>query len=329
MGEFHNSKHRARAIMCAAVIFGIFCILLPMIAWLVINQEFSFYIPLLDVVFKPWRLFLIVCSLPSLICFFAMLVLPESPKYTLGQGHQVETIQILEKINRWNNGNDAPKLGIFEIQEEDEAIEVRKKKEEYKRKRFGLLRNMWAQTAPLFKPPYLRITWLACTIQFGFFCVSHGMYMWFPEIMNRVGSNVHDHFNERTKICAVIMNSTAAIIQEEGMEKVCITKLAISAYKHGIVLEILYALGFALIGAIINSVGKLVILGICDFHCEHFHLSKTVISFLFLINSNNIIWMWNIRNCLYICNHTDYFSLHVCSAFVCWPRCNRVKCSYS
>lgn len=264
--------------MCAAVIFGIFCILLPVIAWLVINQEWSFYIPLLDVVFKPWRFFLVVCSLPSLICFLAMLVLPESPKYTLGQGHQMDTIQILEKINRWNNGKNAPPLGVFEIIEEDEVVELRKKQEELKNGRFAILRSMWAQTAPLFKSPYLKTTFLACTIQFGFFSVSHGMYMWFPEIMNRIGTN-SDVINDRIKICNVIMNQTAPIlIEEEDMVQQCITKLDISTFKHGIVLETFYAIGFALIGAIINTVGKLAI------------LSKQESTFYYIISMTNFLF---------------------------------------
>lgn len=198
--------------MSAAVIFGIFCIMLPIIAWLVINQEWVFYIPILDIFYKPWRFFLVVCSLPGLISFFALLILPESPKFTLCQGHQMQTIQILERMNRWNNGGKAAKpLGVFEIYEEEEVVESRRRQEQLKTERFSLLKNMWAQTAPLFKPPYLKITTLACSIQFGFFCVSHGFYMWFPEILNRVMTGVDDLFVGPMPMCQVVMNATAVV----------------------------------------------------------------------------------------------------------------------
>lgn len=40
----------------------------------------------------------------------------------------------------------------------------------------------------------------------------------------------------------------------------CTTKLEIATFEHSIVLEILYAVGFAFIGIIINRAGKLPIL---------------------------------------------------------------------
>ena len=78
-------KNRSRAIMGASVVFGIGCMLLPGIAWLVINQEWEIYIKFIDLLFKPWRLFLIVCGLPSLLSAIVIYKFPESPKYVLAQ----------------------------------------------------------------------------------------------------------------------------------------------------------------------------------------------------------------------------------------------------
>lgn len=194
--------------MGAALIFGVFCILLPVIAWLVINQEWAFYIPIIDVMFRPWKLYLVVCSLPSLLSYLALIILPESPKFVLSHGKQQEAIDILEKINRWNNGGKSAKpLNIGEIHEEIEAIENRKKLLQYKGSRFYILKSMWSQTAPLFMPPYLSTTMLACTIQFGIYATSNGMYMWFPDILNRMASNLIDNPDKRISMCAVISSS--------------------------------------------------------------------------------------------------------------------------
>lgn len=191
--------------MCASVIFGLFCILLPGIAWLVINQSWEFDMPLFGIAFKPWKLFLIVCGLPSLTCSIAFFFLPESPKFVLSQGNQEKTIEILQKINRWNNGVEQAKpLQIREIYEEMESIENRRKKFENSKSSFSLLKSMWAQTAPLFMGEHLRTTFLACTIQFGIFVTSNGMYMWFPDILNRMAANVLENPGEKISLCNIV-----------------------------------------------------------------------------------------------------------------------------
>lgn len=71
--------------MAASVVFGLFCMYLPLQAWFVINQKWSFVIPILQVTYKPWRLFLMACGFPSLFCGIALIFFPESPKYTFSQ----------------------------------------------------------------------------------------------------------------------------------------------------------------------------------------------------------------------------------------------------
>lgn len=147
--------------------------MMPLTAFAVINQNWQFDIPILEITYKPWRLFLVVCSLPGLFASIALLFLPESPKFVLSQGNQAATIEIIEKINRWNNGSDA-KLNLAEIYEESESIENRKRILECKDSKFPLLDSIWIQTAPLFKPPYLSSMLLICMIQFSIFYVSTG-----------------------------------------------------------------------------------------------------------------------------------------------------------
>lgn len=85
LGEFLGSKNRSRSTMMASVIFGVSCLVLPVMAWLIINQKWNFLIPFIGVTYKPWRLFLLCCGLPSLICGITMIFYPESPKFTFSQ----------------------------------------------------------------------------------------------------------------------------------------------------------------------------------------------------------------------------------------------------
>lgn len=192
--------------MWASVIFGITCVLLPLIAWACINQEWEFYIPVINTVYKPWRMYLVVCGLPSLLCSIAIFNLPESPKFVLAQGKQRETIQILQKIYRWNGNGNKP-LYIASLIEEAEAVECRKQAEENKKSSFNVLKSMWSQTAPLFMRPHARKTLIACAVQFGTFVTSSGMYMWFPDILNRLVDFMHTNPDKYATLCEILDRS--------------------------------------------------------------------------------------------------------------------------
>lgn len=194
--------------MGSAVIFGLSCSLLPLIAWMVINHDWQFAIPLIGIIYKPWRLFLIVCSLPGFIVFVILIFLPESPKFVLSQGKPMEAYKILQTVNRVNNGKNS-QLELFEIYEEMETIENRKRIEESKKSRFPLLTSVWIQTAPLVKPPHLLTTILICTIQFSIFATSTGFYMFFAEILNKMATNLDNFVDQRMMMCDIIHMKSA------------------------------------------------------------------------------------------------------------------------
>ncbi|XP_058116262.1 synaptic vesicle glycoprotein 2B-like [Anopheles ziemanni] len=266
LGEFHAKRNSSRAIMGASFVFGVGCILLPLIAWSVINQEWEFNVPLLNIVYRPWRLFLVVCGLPSLVCALALLQFPESPKFLFSRGHEQETIAIVHKMYRWNTGGKGPKLTFTALLQETEAQQTKVQREEAANNKSSLwlLKQMWQQTAPLFMGPYLKRTTIICVLQFGIYLTSNGMYMFFPDILNRI-AELEDRGVERTTVCNAVYATRMNIPLESGpnataLPEVCHQKLDISAYEHSFVLETIYALGFAVIGLIVNAVGRLPIL---------------------------------------------------------------------
>lgn len=189
--------------MLSSVIYGIMCTSMPLIAWAVINEDWQFYIPYLDITYKPWRFFLIVCSLPGLLAAIVLLFMPESPKFVLGLGDQKGAIKILEKINRWNNGSKS-ELGVFEIEEEAESIDNRKRIVATRTKKFPLFSSVYNQTAPIFKSPFLGTTILICTLQFLVYATSNGFYMFFNEIMNKFAIRVGESPGTNIRICDAI-----------------------------------------------------------------------------------------------------------------------------
>lgn len=203
LGEFHNNIHRSRAIIGAAIIFGISCMMMPTTAWLFINQDWNFQVPFIGLTYKPWRLFLVACGIPGFLAAFALTFLPESPKFLLSQGNKDAAYQILEKMNRWNNGKTS-EFELFEIREEDDSIKKRERTINNMNSRFPLLKSVWHQTVPLFKPPYLKTTILICTIQFGIYSTSTGFFMFFAEILNKMSANFDNFYDQRISMCDAI-----------------------------------------------------------------------------------------------------------------------------
>ncbi|XP_059609397.1 uncharacterized protein LOC132256844 [Phlebotomus argentipes] len=276
LGEFHNMKTRSRAIMAASTIFGLGGMLMPALAWLVMNNTWSLEIPFLGIAYKPWRLFLVVCGLPNLFCAVSLLSLPESPKFVLSQGRQSDTIKILQRIYAINTGQDRETLKICAIIEEYESLASRKHNEQNAKGPCRVLRSMYNQTAPLFMGEHLRKTLIACVLQFGIFTTSNGMYMFFPEILNRIATHMDQSGDNYTATICQAVQETKVDISEIiiSSDAACDVTLDISAFEHSLVLEVLYAVGFVLIGVTINAVGKLAILvfvlmgcGLCGIAC--------------------------------------------------------------
>uniref|UniRef100_A0A182W4A7 Major facilitator superfamily (MFS) profile domain-containing protein n=1 Tax=Anopheles minimus TaxID=112268 RepID=A0A182W4A7_9DIPT len=267
LGEFHGKGNCSRAIMGASFVFGVGSLLLPLIAWSIINQEWEFTIPVLNVIYRPWRLFLVVCSLPSLVSALALLRLPESPKYLLSRGREAETVAILHSMYRWNSRSRDPPLVLTGVLQETEAEQTKVRREEAANGKsvVGLLKQMWHQTAPLFMGTYLRRTTIICVLQFGIFLTSSGMYMFFPDILNRIAAQQGKGV-ERITTCNAVYATRVDIRELVNVSNgtarpdLCHQKLDISAYEHSFVLEAIYAIGFAVIGLIINAVGRLPIL---------------------------------------------------------------------
>lgn len=159
--------------MASATIYGVSCLFLPLIAFFVVNREWQFDVPVINVTYKPWRLLLVICGLPGLLSGILMFFLPESPKFVLGQGNQNGAIEIIKKIHRWNNPNE-PDMELYAIHEEAESIENRRRVRANEASRYPLLTSIWSQTAPLFKPPYLGSTLLICLLQFLIYSTSNG-----------------------------------------------------------------------------------------------------------------------------------------------------------
>lgn len=233
---------------------------MPLAAWAVINQDWQLQIPFIDLTYKPWRLFIVTCAAPGLLSAIALLFLPESPKFVLAQGNKISAYNILQKMNRWNNGKNS-ELGEFEIHDEIDSNERKLCMSDDRKVRLPLLRSVWNQTVPLFKPPYLKPTILLCIIQYGTYLTSNGFFIFFAEIINRMSTNLDSFINQRILMCDVINmkvgNMSMSTAEYDDMNReVCADKLESSTLENGFILELIFAVGSAVAGLLIHKTGK-------------------------------------------------------------------------
>ena len=90
------------------------------LAWIIIPHTMTW---------PSWRLFTLICSVPSLLTGLTFIILPESPKFLLTQGKHDQALTILKNIYSSNTGSDMETFSVdtLEMEEETSSVDDEKK----------------------------------------------------------------------------------------------------------------------------------------------------------------------------------------------------------
>jgi len=105
--EFFTSERRSSYLIYLAMFWMVGGIFASGMAWWIIPNEVQIW------GLHSWRVFLIVCGLPSLFTSLALLWFPESPEFLLSRGRISETARVLSQITSTNGG--AADMGELEL----------------------------------------------------------------------------------------------------------------------------------------------------------------------------------------------------------------------
>ncbi|KAG5672664.1 hypothetical protein PVAND_002775 [Polypedilum vanderplanki] len=190
--EFQPLHKRGSMLSFMAAFWTIGNLLVASLAWLIIPTDIGFETK--EFVYNSWRVFLVLCAIPSFIVGILLLYLPESPKFLLSCGRFEEAMAIFRGIYVTNTGNDPSMYPVKELLIDDqlraELEEVKKPiKNKYKRTFLKIAEN----SKDLFTSPILKFTMVSIVINFTFHIGYYGLMMWFPELFNRFDDYAEFH----------------------------------------------------------------------------------------------------------------------------------------
>ncbi|XP_047451704.1 synaptic vesicle glycoprotein 2C [Mugil cephalus] len=179
--EFMPRVRRGAMISALATFWMAGNILAAGLAWLVIPRTWAhFYIGWLD--FQSWRLFVVLCSVPSLTsALFFKFLLPESPKFLMEVGQEKEAIHVFRlmfELNMKGKGKTFPEFSLRTNSKQRGEVEQTGIWCALKR---GLMPIKQIFSSHLKSRSIVMLIIFYC-IAFGYY----GLWMWFPELFERV-----------------------------------------------------------------------------------------------------------------------------------------------
>ncbi|XP_075248752.1 synaptic vesicle glycoprotein 2C-like isoform X2 [Convolutriloba macropyga] len=197
--EFQPKQHRGKMISVVAFFWMCGNIVAAALAWIVIPRDWGYQSD--DGFDYPsWRIYITVCTLPSLTSAILFFILPESPKYLVHRGEEMKALRVLSLVYSINKRSPRYCYPVKSILLED-----------YNSSRFASERSVLqpqgnivasclkgslskvlaicVATISLFRPPLtMRTVVLSVqmfTLSFGYY----GLWLWLPTLLDDMNKN--------------------------------------------------------------------------------------------------------------------------------------------
>lgn len=154
------------------------------LAWLVIPRNWTEILG--SPAFQGWRLFVVLCSIPSLTsALFFQLLLPESPKFLMEAGREKEALHVFKKMFQMNMRGKEKDFTVL-------GLSVNPKRDLEESRVLGKGGLVWALKKALMPIRQMFQSSLKArsfVLLIIFFCISfgyYGLWMWFPELFSKL-----------------------------------------------------------------------------------------------------------------------------------------------
>ncbi|XP_076863063.1 synaptic vesicle glycoprotein 2B [Brachyhypopomus gauderio] len=186
--EFQPRKRRGAMISALATFWMAGNILAAGAAWMIIPRTFL-HVELGGLDFQSWRVFVVVCSAPSLTsALIFSLAMPESPRFLMEAGREEEALAVflwMYKLNYRGNLKSFPAAGLLVVPKEERGGREPVVRAGRSQCICHFLQQVQATVTQLFTGP---LTSRSFALLIIFYCISfgyYGLWMWLPEFFKR------------------------------------------------------------------------------------------------------------------------------------------------
>lgn len=231
--EFQPKAKRGSMLSFMAAFWTLGNLFVAGLAWLVIPHHIGIFTETFS--YNSWRIFLLICSVPSFVVASLLFLLPESPKFLVSKNRKEEAMEIFRTIYSINTGNDKEQYPVKHlIVEEGVSKETQATEPPLIEKCKMVFRDVISNSKQLFVTPILRFTLISITINFTFHIGYYGLMMWFPELFNRFDKYFKDNPTETSaSVCVVTEYATSHGGQE--VTNVCDSNIPESVFIESLI----------------------------------------------------------------------------------------------
>ncbi|KAF7285167.1 hypothetical protein GWI33_011706 [Rhynchophorus ferrugineus] len=205
LGEFLSVKDRDRLLSRLEIFWTIGTIILPGVAWAFLGQK-SDDIMIYSDDSSQWRIFVLICSLPSACSVVLLCFLPETPKFLITKRRFDNAIVVFQKIYACNTGNNMKRYPVQSLEIEDNNNKLMEECDNSTSQRTfkKTVNEIHQLIKSLSNHQYLKYLGITCFADFGLMASYYTLVMWFPEIFKRFNEQEESgKINNITGLCSI------------------------------------------------------------------------------------------------------------------------------
>ncbi|XP_007906531.1 synaptic vesicle glycoprotein 2B [Callorhinchus milii] len=191
--EFLSREKRGEHLSWLCMFWMIGGIYASMMAWSIIPHYGWGFTMGTSFHFHSWRLFVIVCTLPSILSVIALIFMPESPRYLLEVGKHDEAWMVLKQVYDTNMRAKGHPEAVFTVshiktpKQIDEFIEIQSSTgtafQRWLVRGMTVVKQVWENILQCFTPRYRMTTLFLAVVWFTLSFSYYGLTVWFPDMI--------------------------------------------------------------------------------------------------------------------------------------------------